>query len=170
MILQTERLLLREWRDDDLDAAHAMFGNPEVMRYIPPGVFTRERTLRSMNLMNAAFQERGYSLCAVVRKADNQLVGESGLQPLPDHSDIEIAWMLNKPYWHQGYALEMARAVLEYGWQTAGLKRVVAVIDKENPASIRVANGLGMRFEGVRRHYNRDLMQYSLDHSGERSV
>ncbi|GAC1392599.1 MAG: GNAT family N-acetyltransferase [Vulcanimicrobiaceae bacterium] len=167
MILQTERLLLREWQDEDLDAAHAMFGNLEVMRYIPPGIFTRERTARSMELMNAAFRNRGYSLCAVIRRADSELIGESGLQPLPDESDIEIAWMLGKPYWHQGYALEIARGVLQYGWETAGLKRIVAVIDKENSASMRVANSLGMRFEGVRRHYKRDLMQYALDCPGQ---
>ncbi len=140
-----------------------MFGDPEVMRFIPSGVASRDNMKAYIDKMNGGIDRRGYGLFAVKRRSDERVIGECGLQPIPDQPEvIEIGWLLAKAYWHQGYAREMVTAVTQFAFKDKGLARIVALIDRENAASIGIANFLHMRFERIENHYRRDLMCYSL--------
>lgn len=161
--LETPRLRIDRWNDEDIDDAAALFGDPDVMRFIPSGVASHEKMKAYIDKMNGGIDRWGHGLCAVRRKSDGRVIGECGLQPIPDQQQvIEIGWLLAKAFWHQGYAREMVTAVTQFAFEDAGLTRIVALIDRENAASIAIANFLHMRFERIETHYKRDLMCYSL--------
>lgn len=162
--LATKRLRLRQFRPDDLDDLHAMDGDDRVMRYLGTGLkgYTREQSAHALELMIAHYAERpGYGLLHGSRRDDTTFVGACGLFPLPDADDIEIAYRLPPACWGQGYATEMAKAVLDYGFRTLGLPRIVGVTWQENLSSQRVLDKIGMRDDGIAVHYGRPMRVFS---------
>jgi RimJ/RimL family protein N-acetyltransferase len=162
--LVTPRLVLRDFRRDDADDLHTMDGDDRVMRYIGTGLpgRTREQTARALERMIAQAATRpGYGLLHARRRDDGNFVGGCGLFPLPDGDDIEIAYRLPHACWGHGYATEMAQAVLDYGFATPGLKRIVGVTWPENLPSQRVLEKIGMRDEGRAQHYGRTMRVFA---------
>ena len=160
--IETDRLLIRTWMPGDATKVEKMFADPEVMRYIGAGgPWLPERTRELIGVMIERYERSGIGVWPVVLKEGSVLVGECGLQPLPNSTDIEIAYLFDKPYWGAGYAYEAASAVLDWGFNQHGLQRIVAVIAPENARSIKLANRLGMRFEKVVRAYKHDLLKYA---------
>ena len=108
-------------------------------------------------MMTYAAAHPGYGLLHASRADDGLFVGGCGLYPLPesDTADIEIAYRLPHDCWGQGYATEMARGVLEHGFVTLRLARIVGVTHPENLPSQRVLCKLGMRAEGTAVHFGR---------------
>ncbi|WP_426593364.1 GNAT family N-acetyltransferase [Cellulomonas sp. McL0617] len=147
---RTDRLLLRQWRDDDLDALAAIDADPEVMRWIGDGsVRDRAQTLMALARFAAAWSNRGYGPFAA--EADGVLIGWVGLLVptfLPEIMPaVEIGWRLARGAWGRGLATEGARAVLAFAFDDAGLDRVVSVCHVENTASERVMTKLGMHLD-----------------------
>jgi RimJ/RimL family protein N-acetyltransferase len=140
--LETERLRLRGWRDDDLDAYAAMMADPEVMQFLG-GVVARNDAWRSMSSAVGHWVLRGFGLWAVERKDDGALIGRVGVQRPEGWPGTEIAWTLARPYWGQGYATEAAKAALDHGFKTTSLSKLISLIDPENFASQNVAKRLG---------------------------
>jgi RimJ/RimL family protein N-acetyltransferase len=162
--LATKRLRLRQFRPDDIDDLQAMDGDDRVMRYLGTGLTgrTHEQSARALELMIAHYVERpGYGLLHGSRHDDTTFVGACGLFPLPDADDIEIAYRLPHACWGQGYATEMAKAVLDYGFHTLGLPRIVGVTWPENMPSQRVLGKIGMRHDRIAVHYGRPMRVYS---------
>jgi RimJ/RimL family protein N-acetyltransferase len=160
--IETERLLIRTWMPADAKRAEKMFADPEVMKYIGTGgPWAPERTRELVAVMIERYERSGIGVWPVVLKDGGVLIGECGLQPLPGSTDVEIAYLFDKPYWGAGYAFEAASAVLDWGFTHHGLARIAAVVSPENKRSIALINRLGMRFEGVVRAYKRDLLKYA---------
>ena len=107
----------------------------------------------------------GYGLLHARRRDDGRFVGGCGLFPVPDGDDIEIAYRLPVDCWGQGYATEMAGAVLAHGFGTLGLARIVGLTWPENVASQRVLRKIGMREHGVETHYGRDMLVFVAERS-----
>ncbi|MEZ0066294.1 RimJ/RimL family protein N-acetyltransferase [Streptacidiphilus sp. MAP12-20] len=150
--LKTQRLLLRGWRDDDLDALAAIYADPEVMRYIRDGsVHDRAGTAAALTRMREMWAERGFGLFAAEELESGTLVGWVGLAVptfLPEVLPaVEIGWRLARPYWGRGFATEGARVALRFGFEEAGLDRVVSICHPDNTASERVMTKLGLRLE-----------------------
>jgi RimJ/RimL family protein N-acetyltransferase len=146
--LQTERLLLRQFREADLDAYAEMCGDEEVMRYLGSGLpLTREEAWRSMALMLGHWQLRGYGLWAVEERASGELVGRIGCWNPEGWPGLEVGWTLRRRYWGRGFATEGARAALAYAFTQLGCRHVISLIRIANAASIRVAERLGERLE-----------------------
>jgi ribosomal-protein-alanine N-acetyltransferase len=161
--IETERLLIRTWMPGDASKVEKMYADPDVMRYIGAGgPWSPERTRELIAAMIERYERTGIGVWPVVLKADGAVIGACGLQPLPGSSDIEIGYLLDKPHWGQGYAIEAASAVLEWGFNQHGLQRITAVVSPENPRSIAVIYKLGMRFERVVRAYQHDLLKYAI--------
>lgn len=139
--IETERLILRGWREDDLDAYAAMMADPEVMRFLG-GASARGDAWRGMATLIGHWELRGFGLWAVERKRDGVLIGRVGVQYPEGWPSTEVAWTLARPYWGQGYATEAARASLDYGFRTTSLPKLISLIDPENHASRRVAERL----------------------------
>jgi RimJ/RimL family protein N-acetyltransferase len=162
--IETPRLLLRTWMlpGDAADAAE-IFRDPRVMRYIPVGPVDAASAVRIVERMIERDERDGFGVWPVVSKQTSRVVGESGITYIPGTRDVEIAWLFKADAWGNGYATEAARAVLSYAFESIGLKRIYALIDRENPASIAVANRLGMRYDRIVRAYKRDLMRYVVE-------
>lgn len=150
VILETKRLTLRHFESLDCEALMAVFGDDEVMHF-GPGVKTREWVndwLR--NCLENDYQKMGFGPWAAVEKTSARLIGYCGLFYYPDiggKPEIEIGYRLARPYWGQGFATEAALAVREYSFKVLGLRRLIALIDPQNTASIRVAEKIGMLHE-----------------------
>ncbi len=170
--LETERLFLRAWRDDDLDALAALNGDPEVMRYITGGVpRTREQAEVGLRRQQQNQRELGYSFWAVEERATGRVIGLNGIQPLLDTGEVEIGWWLARDKWGQGFASEAARRAAAFAFDEAGLQRLVAIAMHENGASLAIMAKLGMTFErattfGELGSTNADLQDIALDFHG----
>jgi RimJ/RimL family protein N-acetyltransferase len=144
--LKTDRLILRQWRDADLEPWAALNADPEVREYFPE-ILTPEQSAASLDSFRADITERGWGWWAVEVAATGEFVGMAGLDPvdegLPFHG-VEIGWRLSRPAWGHGYATEAARAVLAFGFDTLGLREILAVTAVGNERSQAVMRRLGM--------------------------
>lgn len=144
-MIETARLLLRPWTEDDLPLLVAWNADPQVMHHFGR-VRTADDVRARFGLMREWQATRGFSFWAVERKADGALIGNCGLKPLtvpwPQPDDIEIGWLLAPEAWGQGYASEAAAAALARGLHLA--PRVIAMIAETNKASVAVAEAIGL--------------------------
>ena len=142
--LQTERLVIRPYRDDDATALHEVFGSPEVMRWTPSPpskdvAETAQRLARTMAF--TARQPPGFGLWALELKTPSEFLGQVGLFPVEGKGpEVEVAYELAPRVWGHGYATEAARALVEYGFGELGLRRIVALILPDNARSRNVAS------------------------------
>ena len=127
-----------------------VFGDPEVMRF-GDGVQTREWVQAWLRAcLERYYQTWGFGPYAVVKKQDQHVIGYCGLFFFPDingQPEVEIGYRLARSAWGQGYATAAASAVRDYAFHVLGIKRLIAMIDPSNVASIRVAQKIGMHFE-----------------------
>jgi len=145
----TARLRLRAFRAGDLDAYAAMQANPEVMRYLITGrTSTRAEVWRTMATFLGQWALRGYGMWAC-EKIDGAFVGSVGIFEPLDWPEPEIAYSLDQPFWHQGFATEAASAARDWLFGHFPRTRAASFIRPENRASIRVAERLGAVCEGA---------------------
>jgi RimJ/RimL family protein N-acetyltransferase len=142
----TERLLLRPFRETDLEAWVAMNADPAVTEFLG-GVHSRETSLEIASAVNAQYAAKGSGFLAIERRSDGAFLGACGLSRTPWFPDTEIGWRLARAYWGHGYASEAAASWLEYGFTTMGLTDVISVTDTPNLRSIAVMRRLGMSFD-----------------------
>jgi RimJ/RimL family protein N-acetyltransferase len=148
--VMTARLRLRAFQADDLEAYAAMQANPEVMRYLITGrTATRTEVWRTMATFLGAWPLRGYGMWAVEKIDGGVLVGSVGVFEPLDWPEPEIAYSLDQPFWHQGFATEAASAARDWLFGHFPLARAASFIRPENRASIRVAERLGAVLEGT---------------------
>jgi RimJ/RimL family protein N-acetyltransferase len=153
--LTSERLILRSWRDEDLDPLFAINGDPESMRYFAATLNRAESDAWAAR-MRAHFAEHGWGLWVVEEAATGDFVGVVGLMTIPWQADftpaVEIGWRIASGFRRQGYAEEAARAALGFGFATLGLQNIVAFTVPGNTASWKLMEKLGMRHEGEFEH------------------
>lgn len=142
--LATERLLLRQFREDDLEAYAAIQADPVVARYVGEGAPTdREESWRLMALFLGHWTLRGHGQYAVEERAGEAFVGRVGLWRPEGWPGLEIGWLIGRGRWGRGYATEAARAVTTAAFAALDIDRLISVIRPDNAASIRVARKLG---------------------------
>ena len=149
-ILQTKRLILRHLTLEDLDELFALYQDPEIRRYFPEGVLNYKDTKEELEWhMNGHPRHPELGLWATIHKETGQFIGRCGLLPweIDGKLEIEIAYLLDKHFWHQGLATEAAKGIMEYGFQELHLSRLICLIDPENIPSQRVAERIGMTLE-----------------------
>jgi RimJ/RimL family protein N-acetyltransferase len=149
VILETERLRLRAFRNSDLDAYAAMCADAEVMRYLGTGVtLNRMDAWRSMAAMLGHWRLLGYGMFAVETKAAGEFLGRVGFLDPPGWPGFELGWVLAREHWGRGYALEAARAARDYAFGRLGREKLISLIRPDNARSIRVADKLGETLAG----------------------
>ena len=164
MILESKRLYLRKLEAGDLDPLAGMYADEEVMRFIGNGkTITRANTELSIGRWNEYETKHGFANWAVIRKEDSAFIGKCGFSHLPDNSDIEISYMLDEPYWGNGYASEIAGETLEYGFEKLGLKRIAALVYPQNSPSVKVLEKIGMKYEKEAEYWGAKLLMYSKE-------
>ena len=144
--LTTDRLLLRQWRDDDLDAWAVMNDDPEVREFFPERL-TRDQSAASLGWFRAELAERGWGWWAVEVAATGEFIGMAGIDPVdegvPFHG-VEAGWRLARGAWGRGYATEAARAVVGYGFEALAFPEILAIAAAGNARSHAVMRRIGM--------------------------
>ncbi|MFH8370676.1 GNAT family N-acetyltransferase [Streptomyces sp. NPDC018031] len=147
--LETPRLILRRWREEDVAPMAAVHADPEVMRWIRDGsVRDEQRTRDGIQAWEGEWESRGFGLFAVEIRSTGELAGFAGLA-VPDYLPevlpaVEVGWRLGRSHWGQGLATEAAVAAVRFGFEERGLERIVSIIQVGNDASERIATKLGM--------------------------
>jgi RimJ/RimL family protein N-acetyltransferase len=160
VVVETERLLIRKWNDEDAAAVEDIYLKPEVMQFIPGGVWSPDRTARIIAKMRELEIEQGYGFYPVVVKSLGKVIGHCGLGHLEQTPEIEVAFILDSPYWGKGYASEAARAMLALGFAKPDISRIVAVAFPQNARSMGVMRSIGMTPIGVAHHFGIDVVKY----------
>src|SRR5262249_33885673 len=130
--LETERLLLRAWRESDYEAYARICADPEVMRFLGGKAYTRLEAWRHMAYIVGHWQLRGFGHWAVEEKATGAFVGRIGVQDPEGWPAFEIGWTVAKERWGRGYATEGARRVLEHVFTDMGREHVISLIHPDN--------------------------------------
>ena len=148
MELRTPRLILRSFREEDVDAMAQLFANPDFMRF-SLGVFTeRKKTVEFIEKVMGWNRAGIPSQFAVVPRDEDAIVGYRGFfQHAEVPGEIEIGYRLHPDYWNRGLITEAARAVRDHGFADLELPRVISLIHPENIPSRRVAEKNGMDVE-----------------------
>jgi 3-dehydroquinate dehydratase/shikimate dehydrogenase len=145
--VRTSRLILRPWREDDLEPFAKLNADPCVREFFP-SIMSREESDREARLIMKFMQERGWCFWAVEVPNVAKFIGMIGLDtvdfPVHFSSSVEIGWRLAFDHWGHGYATEGARASLQYGFQTLKLNEIVAYTALVNQRSQRVMEKIGM--------------------------
>lgn len=146
----TERLVLRSWRDDDVDAFEQACNTPAVTRWTG-GLQTREGIAAAVERIRACEVEHGFCFWAIERSADGRFLGLCGLKIMQAENSPEelvgapeIGWRLREDAWGQGYAREAAEAALRLAFTRFGLGQVYAITLEGNAASWGLMRRLGM--------------------------
>ncbi|MCL2834926.1 MAG: GNAT family N-acetyltransferase, partial [Treponema sp.] len=157
-ILETERLFLRRFCENDFEAVHSYAGCRENLTYVNWGPNTPEQTRDFIKRAISETDEssgaggtnntnagRGYYF-AIVLKNSGKLIGGCDISVKEDWASL--GWILHRDFWNQGYCTEAGRALLKYGFDELNLRRITAICDAENIGSYRVMEKIGMRREG----------------------
>ncbi|HVE91441.1 MAG TPA: GNAT family N-acetyltransferase [Actinomycetota bacterium] len=164
-ILETDRLVLRRLQPGDLHDLFALYSDPQVRRYFPEGTLTLEQTRDELDWFVAGDPDHPeLGLWATVLKETGEFIGRCGLLPwtIDGRPEVEVAYMISRELWGNGYATEAARGVRDHGFHALGLSRLICLIDHDNVASQRVAMKIGMTFEREGRDDKGPFLMYSI--------
>jgi RimJ/RimL family protein N-acetyltransferase len=156
--IETERLRLRAWRDDDLDEYAALCADPEVMRFFGTAgePYSREQSADQLARFRAHWDEHGFGLWCAADRGTDECLGFVGLAVptfLPEILPaVEIGWRLARASWGKGLATEGARPCVDYAFGPLGLTRLVSIARPENHRSTNIMEKLGMRMERTTTH------------------
>jgi RimJ/RimL family protein N-acetyltransferase len=157
-VLETERLVMRGWRDEDYEPWAEICADDEVMRSLG-----RERGIavadawREMTFFTGHWVLKGFGHWVLEERSSGELVGRAGLLRPPDWPDLEVGWTVARSRWGEGLAGEAGRAAVDWAHQVLGARHIISLIAPENVRSIRVAEKLGLTQEGAT-----ELRGYSL--------
>lgn len=167
--ITTPRLILRPWRLDDDLAAYAIYGAPEVARWLCPALPPLADTIEMRRVLAAWIAESdptGLPLgrWAITDKSSGGVLGGVALLPLPPgDTDLEIGWQLSPNAWGYGYGAEAGHAVAHQAFENPGISEVFAVVRPENRRGVATARRIGMEWVGeTAKYYNLTLQVYRL--------
>ena len=143
-MIRTERLLLRQWREEDREPFAALNADPVVMEHFP-STMTREASDAFVDFNIATIAERGWGLWAV--EANGLFIGFVGLNERNFMPGVEVGWRLARDAWGHGYATEAAKAALAYARDELGLAEVISFTATTNLRSRRVMERIGMKHD-----------------------
>jgi [ribosomal protein S5]-alanine N-acetyltransferase len=143
--IETERLLIRPFEEDDVDPMTEVYGDPAVMRHVAVGVLDRERTVVLLEQYRHAEARDGFSTWAVVEKDSGAVVGDVGFGLYAPTGEPELGYTLASSAWGNGYGFEAARACVDAAFAHLPHSRLVAKVEPENEHSLRIAERLGFR-------------------------
>lgn len=146
MILETQRLYLREMQPSDAENAYLLNLDPEVIQYTGDDAFESVEAARSFLEAYLSYHLYGFGRWAVIRKEDDAFLGWCGLKYLPEEDQYDIGYRFMQKYWNQGYATEAALPCLALGFEKFGMQTIVGRARKENLASIKVLEKIGLSF------------------------
>jgi RimJ/RimL family protein N-acetyltransferase len=150
IVIETGRLLLRHLRRADLDDLFVLYRDPESRRYFPDGTRTYEQTRDELDHFVRGIPDHPQlGLWAAIHKPSGRFIGRCGLLPwtIDGRAEVEVAFLIAKPYWNQGLGTEAARGIAAHAFENLQLPRLICLVTPGNEASCRVAEHIGMHLE-----------------------
>ena len=146
--LESERLYARAWKESDLDNYAELCRDQDVMRFFP-SVYNRHEAKASMDKMVVCFAAKGYAYLPCFTKEKDEFVGFVGImdQEMDGKKFVDIGWRLTREHWGKGYATEMAKCFLEFGFSEKNLDSIYSIAPLVNLPSISVMNKIGMNLD-----------------------
>jgi RimJ/RimL family protein N-acetyltransferase len=165
VFLETERLIIQVPTENDLVNQYQLQSDPDVMQYIANGIRTYAEVEKVLRTTIEHYKKHGFSLGSVFEKSSGEFIGRAGLiyvafddaQP-----DIEVGYALLKPYWNKGYATELTKALIEWGFSHLSINKLVAVTRSENEKSRQVLQKSGMSFRKMSKYNGIDVTYYEI--------
>ena len=145
--LETQRLILRQFKDEDWEDLHAYYSDASATKFTVGKAFTEGETWRLMASIIGHWQLRGYGPYAVAEKASGKVIGNIGFWYPIDYPSPELLWGIAAEFHHKGLAQEAVRAVQAAGKEFLPDLSFVSFIHKDNTASIKLAEAVGAVFE-----------------------
>ncbi len=163
MILETERLYLREMQPSDAENAYLLNLDPEVLQYTGDEAFKSVEEAETFLKAYASYKTYGFGRWAVIRKEDEVFLGWCGLKYTPELDEFDIGYRFMQKYWNCGYATEAAVPCIKLGFEKFGMKQIVGRARKENVASVKVLEKLGLSFKKEYEEDGENWLIYAID-------
>ncbi len=161
--LETPHLLLRPWSPRDAGRLFDIVQEENIFRYFPrTAPPPRAWVDRYIDHHKKQWEEHGCGHWAVVSRFDEQVIGWTGLEYLPDLDEVEVAYLLSKQARGHGYATEAAQAALRFGFESLHLPAIIGLVHPGNAASIRVLEKCGLIYADTLNLWGMDLLRYRL--------
>ena len=146
--IETERLIIREFNDKDVEAIYNFGSNPEVNKY------TGDKLIESLgevkhiinNIWLKEYKKYGYGRWAIIYKPDNKVIGFAGLKYLPEFNETDLGFRFLPEYWNKGIATEASKEIIKYGFENFDLNRIIGIAMPENIGSCKVLEKSGLSF------------------------
>lgn len=166
-IIETQRLILREFDEDDLPTFLVLLNDPEINRWTGDTgepITTLEQAKEELYARPIAdYRKYGYGRWACVEKATNQVIGFSGLKYLDDLKIVDLGYRLLPSHWGNGYATESGKAVVDYGFQHLKMDRIFALVFLVNVASVRVLEKIGFQYDQTIDYDSLQVARYIIE-------
>jgi ribosomal-protein-alanine N-acetyltransferase len=148
LIFETERLVIREYVEEDAEAFFKLNSDPEVLRFVPDKPLLNVEQARQLLIDHpiADYRKHGFGRGACILKSTGEQIGFAGLKYLEELGEVDVAYRLLPAHWGQGLATEAALASVRFGFANLGLKRIVGLAMPANIASVRVLEKTGLRY------------------------
>src|SRR4029450_10931298 len=148
VILETDRLFLREYVEEDAEAFFKLNSDPEVLRFVPVKRLLNVEQARQLLVDHpiADYRKYGFGRGACILKSTGEQIGFAGLKYLEELGEIDVAFRLMRTHWGQGFATEAALASVRFGFANLGLKRIIGLVMAGRMASVRVLEKTGLRY------------------------
>jgi [ribosomal protein S5]-alanine N-acetyltransferase len=165
VILETDRLLLREYVEEDADAFFKLNTDPDVLRFVPDKPLLNVEQARQILIDHpiADYRKYGFGRGACILKSTGEKIGFAGLKYLEELGEVDVAYRLLPKYWGQGFATEAALASVRFGFADLDLKRIIGLVMPENIASVRVLEKTGLRYVETVTFLGHQFSKYVID-------
>jgi ribosomal-protein-alanine N-acetyltransferase len=164
VILQTDRLLLREYVEEDAEAFFKLNSDPEVLRFVPDKRLLNVEQARQILIDHpiADYRKYGFGRGACILKSTGEQIGFAGLKYLEELGEVDVAFRLMPNHWGQGLASEAALASVRLGFVDLGLKRIIGLVMPANIASVRVLEKTGLRYAETVTFWGHQFSKYVI--------
>jgi ribosomal-protein-alanine N-acetyltransferase len=164
VILETDRLLLREYVEEDAEAFFKLNSDPEVLRFVPDRALGSVEQARQTLIDHpiADYRKHGFGRGACILKSTGEQIGFAGLKYLEELGEVDVAYRLLPSYWGLGLATEAALASVRYGFAELGLKKIIGLAMSENIASVGVLEKAGLRYTETVTFWGHQFSKYVI--------
>lgn len=164
VILETDRLLLREYVEEDAEAFFKLNNDPEVLRFVPDKRLLNVEQARQILIDHPIADYRKYGLGrgACILKSTGEQIGFAGLKYLEELGEVDVAFRLMRIHWGHGLATEASLASVRFGFANLGLKRIIGLVMPENIASVRVLEKTGLRYAETVTFWGHQFSKYII--------
>ena len=164
-IFETERLLVREYVEEDAEAFFKLNTDPEVLRFVPDKALVSVEQARQLLIDHpiADYRKHGFGRGALIIKSTGEQIGFAGLKYLDELGEVDVAYRFLPKYWGQGFATEAAIAAVRFGFTDLGLKRIIGLVMPKNIASVRVLEKTGLHYVETITFWGHQFSKYVID-------